>query len=159
MLPALAGASLSTLLLVVFLFVLRHLLHLCRASLSLKEGPHRQTGPVLSLDVPSPFLDLLALPRPLALAIFALLPVDTRLRCSEVCRAWRALLADTSLWASCINLSVSSGVARLSEALLRAAVAKAGGQLRALDITGQRHEVVGLRSWWWPPNSPLNLKV
>ena len=81
------------------------------------------------------FLDLLALPRPLVVAIFALLPVDTRLRCSEVSRAWRAFLVDTTLWA-CLNLSSST---RCSEALLRAAVAKAGGQLRALDT--------GLRLW------------
>ena len=77
------------------------------------------------------FLDLNALPRPLAFAIFALLPADQRLRCSEVSRAWRALLADTSLW-TCLNLS---GI-RFSEALFRAAVAKAGGQLRLLDVTG-----------------------
>ena len=82
----------------------------------------------LSLDAPPLFLDLLALPRPLALAIFALLPVDTRLRCSEVSRAWRALLADTSLWTR-LDLCSTSGV-RFSEALFRAAVAKAGGQLR-----------------------------
>ena len=91
----------------------------------------------LSLDAPPPFLDLLALPRPLALAIFALLPVDTRLRCSEVNRAWRALLADTTLY-SRLDLSRASGQARFSAALLRAAVAKAGGQLRVKDITGQR---------------------
>ena len=90
----------------------------------------------LSLDAPPLFIDLLALPRPLVLAIFALLPVDTRLRCVEVNRAWRTLLADTSLWA-CVNLSVESGLIRFSVPLLRAAVAKAGGQLRALDITGQ----------------------
>ena len=84
----------------------------------------------LSIDI---FMDLLALPRPLVLAIFALLPVDTRLRCIEVNRAWRALLADTSLWA-CLDFC---NVARFSEALFRAAVAKAGGQLRALDITGR----------------------
>ena len=51
----------------------------------------------LSLEATPLFLDLLALPRPLAAAIFALVPVDTRLRCSEVSRAWRALLADKSL--------------------------------------------------------------
>ena len=50
----------------------------------------------LDTDTPPVFLDLLALPRPLLLAIFALIPVDTRLRCIEVNRAWRALLADTT---------------------------------------------------------------
>ena len=95
----------------------------------------RERFGALSLDAPL-FLDLLALPRPLVFAIFALLPVDTRLRCSEVNRAWRALLADTTLY-SRLDLSVSSGLIRFNDALLRAAVAKAGGQLRALDITGQ----------------------
>ena len=90
-----------------------------------------------SLEAPLLFMDLLALPRPLTFAIFALVPVDTRLRCSEVNRAWRAVLADTTLWA-CLSLSVSSGLARFSLPLLRAAVSKAGGQLRAPDVTGQR---------------------
>ena len=69
-------------------------------------------------------------------AVFLLLPDDTRLRCSEVSRAWRALLADTTFWAR-ISLCTSSGIQRFSLPLLRAAVAKAGGRLRALDITGQ----------------------
>ena len=89
----------------------------------------------LSLDAPPLFLDLLKLPRPLALAIFARLPVDTRLRCSEVKRAWRVLLTDMSLWG---RLDLSFVVARLSLPLLRAAVAKAGGRLRALDISGHQ---------------------
>ena len=66
--------------------------------------------------------------------VFLLLPVDTRLRCCDVNRAWRALLADTTFWA-CINFATDSGVARFSLPLLRAAAAKAGGQLRVLDIT------------------------
>ena len=90
----------------------------------------------LSLDAPPPFLDVLALPRPLAVAIFALLPLDTRLFCSEVNRAWRALLADKSFW-ECLELSTSSGLKFFSWPLLRAAVAKADGQLRTLDLTGQ----------------------
>ena len=81
----------------------------------------------------SPDTVLPLLPRCFVRAVFTLLPVDTRLRCSEVSRAWRALLDDTTLWA-CISLCTSSGMARFSLPLLRAAVAKAGGQLRALDI-------------------------
>ena len=88
----------------------------------------------LSLDVPP---HVLALPRPLTLAVFALLPVDARLRCCAVNRAWRALLASPTFWA-CVDLSISSGCVRFSVPLLRAAVAKAGGQLRALIITGRR---------------------
>jgi hypothetical protein len=30
--------------------------------------------------------------------VFSLLPVDARLRCREVCRAWRDALAASSLW-------------------------------------------------------------
>ena len=89
-----------------------------------------------SLGAPHRLLDLLLLPRPLALAIFALLPVDTRLRCCEVSRAWRALLADTTFFERS-DLHASSDLARFSLPLLRAAVAKAGGQLRVLDISVQ----------------------
>ena len=112
----------------------------------------------------SPDTVLFPLPRCFVRAMFFLLPVDTRLRCSEVSRAWRALLADTTFW-SRLDLSLSSGcfgggagvgggggggggdggdgqevaggLQPFSVPLLRAAVAKAGGHLRALDITGQ----------------------
>ena len=36
---------------------------------------------------------LLPLPLPVVLAIFARQPVDARLRCLEVCRAWYSLLS------------------------------------------------------------------
>ena len=85
----------------------------------------------------SPDTVLSPLSRCFVRAVFLLLPVDTRLRCSEVSRAWRALLADTTLFTS-LDLSISSGLASFSLPLLRAAVAKAGGQLRVLDIKGQR---------------------
>ena len=49
-------------------------------------------------------------------------------------RAWRALLTDTTIWE---RVDLSSSAARFSEALLRAAVANAGGQLRALDTNEQ----------------------
>ena len=64
--------------------------------------------------------------------MFLLLPADQRLRCTEVSRAWRALLAYTSLWA---RLDFCNA-ALFSEALFRVAVAKAAGQLRAMDLTG-----------------------
>ena len=73
-----------------------------------------------------------SLPRPLVISILVLLPVKTRLRCSEVSRAWRALLTDTVCW-ECLDFSVFDG--RFSEALFFAAVAKAGGQLRELDVS------------------------
>ena len=84
----------------------------------------------------SPDTVLSPLPRCFVRAVFLLLPADTRLRCCEVSRAWQALLADRSFWLR-LNLSIDSGIARFSEALLHAAVAKAGGQLRALDFTAQ----------------------
>jgi hypothetical protein len=78
-----------------------------------------------------------ALPHALALAVCALLPVDQRLRCAEVCRGWRALLSDVGLWLR-LDLSPAGGVARASDALLRAAAARAAGGLQALDLTGCR---------------------
>ena len=85
-------------------------------------------------DAPAVLLDLLALPRALALDILVRLPVDTRLRCIEVSRAWRALLEEASLWSS-LSLSWESG---FSVSLFRTAAAKAGGQLRCLDVAGHR---------------------
>ena len=84
----------------------------------------------------SPSNVLSPLPRCFIRAVFLLLPADQRLRCVEVNRAWRALLADTSFWIF-LDLSTSSGLTSFSEALFRAAVAKAGGQLRALDVSGR----------------------
>jgi hypothetical protein len=77
-----------------------------------------------------------SLPPAVALVIFALLPVDQRMRCAEVCRAWREALAERSLWLW-LNLSeASGGLARpASDGLLRAAAARAGGQLQALDVS------------------------
>jgi hypothetical protein len=68
-----------------------------------------------------------SLPSALTVAIFASLPVDTRLRCAEVCPSWRATLTERSLWTS---LRLPSAA---SDALLLAAAARAAGQLRVLD--------------------------
>ncbi len=76
-------------------------------------------------------------PHAILLVIFSLLPVDMRLRCREVCPAWRAVLsAERSLWVR-LDLSVSSGLLarRVTPALLRAAAALAGGQLEALNVS------------------------
>jgi hypothetical protein len=86
------------------------------------------------------------LPLSLVLAIFALLPVDARLRCREVCRGWRAVLRERSLWLRLDLSEASGGLARpATEGLLRAAAARAGGQLHALDISeceGITHEAL-----------------
>jgi len=78
----------------------------------------------------------------LASLVFAQLPVDSRLRCREVCRGWRAFLADARHW-QVLDLSLSSGVARRTLALLRAASERARGTLRELDVSGWYCETVG----------------
>jgi hypothetical protein len=78
---------------------------------------------------------LATLPHALVLLIFSLVPVDQRLRCLEVCRGWRAVLLERSFWTR-LDLSATAGLARpATEALLRAAAARAGGQLQALHLT------------------------
>ena len=67
--------------------------------------------------------------------VFQRVPVDTRLRCREVSRGWRAFLADARHW-QVLDLSLSSGVARRSPALLRAASERVRGTLRELDVSG-----------------------
>jgi hypothetical protein len=78
---------------------------------------------------------LAPLPYALVLYIFSLLPVDQRLRCAEVCRGWRVVLSDASLWLR-LDLSPAGGIARATEALLRAATKRAAGGLQALNLTG-----------------------
>ena len=78
-----------------------------------------------------------SLPTALAHAIFFLLPVDSRLRCREVCKAWRRALEDPEqLWSRC-DLSASSVLtAPRSSKLLHAAASRARGGLRKLDVSG-----------------------
>ena len=82
-----------------------------------------------------------SLPLTLAHRIFLALPVDARGRASCVCRAWRDVLADPSLWTQ-LDLSRNCGVAlahRDSEALNRlvsGAAARARGLLYRLDVSG-----------------------
>jgi hypothetical protein len=78
-----------------------------------------------------------SLPHAVLARVFERLPVDTRLRCCEVCRGWRHVLAtERSLWTA-LDLSETSGVTHeVTDALLRAAAAKAGGALETLDVTG-----------------------
>jgi len=67
--------------------------------------------------------------------------VDWRLRCPEVCRGWRTFLADARHW-QVLDLSLRSGVARRTLALLRAACERARGTLRSLDVSGWFSEPV-----------------
>jgi hypothetical protein len=85
---------------------------------------------------------LSALPPPVAHCIFLLLPVDARARCATVCRGWRALLADASLWTR-LDLSNTSGITcRISARALRGAAARAGGALETLDLNRNNLETV-----------------
>jgi hypothetical protein len=74
-----------------------------------------------------------ALPPALTLRVFALVPLDTRLRCAEVCPGWHKALADTSLWAELDLTQLSSGVA-CTGALLCAATKRARGGLQTLRL-------------------------
>jgi hypothetical protein len=71
--------------------------------------------------------------------VFALLPVDVRLRCREVCTSWRHVLSDRALWT---RLDLSSraragGLTRpITEGLFAAALARAAGALTWVDVTG-----------------------
>jgi hypothetical protein len=78
---------------------------------------------------------LAPLPQPLALRILALLPVDARARCACVSPGWRATVADVSLWLR-LDLMAAGGVPQphLTDALLRGAAARAGGQLQFLAV-------------------------
>jgi hypothetical protein len=76
------------------------------------------------------------LPLPLVFHNFSLLPADARARAACVCRAWRAVVDEPRLWTR-LDLSPCSGVAvHVSEGVLEGAVAKARGQLAALDVCG-----------------------
>ena len=75
------------------------------------------------------------LPSFLSLRILALLPADQRLRCAELSRGWRALVAEPSLWQA-LDLSPAAGIHAASAALLRAAAARARGGLTRLDVSG-----------------------
>jgi hypothetical protein len=77
------------------------------------------------------------------LHIFSLLPVDCRLRCIEVCRGWRSVLLERSLWTQ-LDLRAASGVRVPTayamrgvgqlNALLRCAAARTGGALHSLHV-------------------------
>ncbi len=78
--------------------------------------------------------DFVRLPHALFLLILALLPADTRLRCAEVRRGWRAAATERSLWLR-LDLSPESVLGLVTEAmLLRAAAARAGGALLSLAV-------------------------
>jgi hypothetical protein len=105
----------------------------CASTQQLRAMPPRRSARVAAVAERQSSA-LAPLPYALVLHIFSLLPVDQRMRCAEVCRGWRVVLSDASLWLR-LDLSTAGGVARkaATNALLRAAAARAAGGLRALD--------------------------
>ena len=81
-------------------------------------------------------LDVTRLPRPLVRDIFELLPLDTRLRCVEVCREWRRLFSQADLWSRVDfdGLSSEQHGEPITVELLWTASARAQGQLAMLDL-------------------------
>ena len=75
---------------------------------------------------------LAALPIAVLRVVLLQLPLDDRLRCAEVCRAWRAMLEERSLW---MHLDVASA-ARPCDGLLRAAARRALRNVRSVDVSG-----------------------
>ena len=78
--------------------------------------------------------DFASLPHAVALHVLSFMPADARARAALVCRAWRALTGERSLWTT-LDLSPESGVPHpVSDAVLRGAAARAGGQLAVLNL-------------------------
>ena len=87
-----------------------------------------------------------ALPEPVLRVIMLALPVNARGRAACVCRSWRALLSDVSLW-QVLDLTTAAAVARngLTDTLVRGAVARAAGRLRVITFgDDQRQGMVEL---------------
>jgi hypothetical protein len=75
-----------------------------------------------------------SLPHSLVVCVLAALPADARLRCAEVCKAWLAAVCDRTLWLRA-DLSPEGGVTRpVTNKLLRAVSARAGGHTQALRL-------------------------
>ena len=75
-----------------------------------------------------------ALPHAVVLHVFSCLPADERARAAVICRAWRAAVAEPSLWTR-LDLSPASGVRMpVTDAVLRGAAALARGGLKVLIL-------------------------
>jgi hypothetical protein len=82
-------------------------------------------------------LSVAALPHALLLEVLSRVPLDCRLRCAAVCRAWRAALNERGLWRRLDLSTATGGLARgASDALLVAVAARAAGQLESLNVSG-----------------------
>lgn len=71
----------------------------------------QRSAPQEAVAAPNPNpppCSLAALPLVLLRAILLCVPVDTRLRCREVCCGWRDALSEPALWAA-VDLSAQPG--------------------------------------------------
>jgi hypothetical protein len=98
-----------------------------------------------------------ALPRAAVNRILRALPVDTRLRCAEVCANFYVMLGEYRKMWTRVDLSPRSGVRAPSDALLRAAAARACGKLRALDVSdcGAHISLQALYDVWGADHSDM----
>jgi hypothetical protein len=90
----------------------------------------------LSRSVEEPSRDPVELlPRDASWRIFSFVPVDERLLLNAVCRSWRAVLQEPSVWR---ELDFSCSTRPVTEAMINAALRCARGQLRVLDLPESR---------------------
>ena len=101
-----------------------------RAACAEEGGPGAAPRPLGIWALPT-------LPMKVIVAVLMRLPLDDRLRLSEVCHAWRDMLSERSLW---MHLDASTGGLSpgqtASDGLLRAAAARALRNVRSLDVSG-----------------------
>ena len=113
-------------------------MHLRRSLLTLSTVRHTPAMQAADPAARAARLTPVELPPVLQLRILAALPVDSRARCSCVCRTWRDALADPALWAEldlnpaglCVALRCNDHLV----ALLRGAAARARGTLHTLRV-------------------------
>ena len=86
-----------------------------------------------------------ALPSPLLRYIMLALPAEARARCACVCRAWRSLLADATMWQRLELPAFNDETVERLMRTLRGVAERAAGQLRALKIDYDSHRLGGLR--------------
>lgn len=79
------------------------------------------------------FVRIDVLPEEALRVVMLALPVDSRARAACVCRGWRDLLVDASLWQVLDLTSAGVAAGRVTEDLVRGAVARAAGHLRVLS--------------------------
>ena len=85
-------------------------------------------------DISTDAATFASLPLPLMQHVFLALPVDARGRASCVCRAWRDVLAEPSLWTRLDMSRVSGFYWDRAWTVLRGAAGRAAGQLRDLVV-------------------------